>query len=77
MGVRHLQSLPTGDAVAVRSMSNPVVEQTPSPEPVRLYHLITLAFLLHTPSADRACSCCGRTWPCQQVRLAYRLREGF
>jgi hypothetical protein len=48
------------------------------PEPSRLYHLTVLAFLLHTPIGQwPACACCGQRWPCGQVRLAYRLREGF
>jgi hypothetical protein len=48
------------------------------PEPAQLYYLIVLAFLLHTPSGHQPrCVCCGHSWPCHQVRLAFRLREGF
>lgn len=48
------------------------------PEPAALYALIVLAFMLHQPTAaGSACGQCGAQWPCPQVRLAYRLREGF
>jgi hypothetical protein len=48
------------------------------PEPAKLYCLITLAFLLHVPiTAGDICGQCGTVWPCPQVRLAFRLREGF
>jgi hypothetical protein len=77
MGIRHLQSLPIGDVVPLRSTRTVAVDATPPPEPVRLYHLITLAFLVHAPLPDQSCSSCGAAWPCPQVRLAYRLREGF
>lgn len=48
------------------------------PDPVRLYGLVCLALLLHVP-ARRTCRCCqcDESWPCDQVRLAYRLREGW
>jgi len=78
MGIRHLQSLPTGDVAELRATTRTVaVDAAPAPEPVRLYHLITLAFLLHIPLPDEDCACCDAPWPCPQVRLAYRLREGF
>jgi hypothetical protein len=49
-----------------------------SPEPVALYSLIVLAFVLHVPvTAGGICGQCGQAWPCPQVRLAFRLREGF
>jgi hypothetical protein len=48
-----------------------------TPEPSRLHHLIVLALLLHTPVAGVHCASCSQPWPCEQVRLAYRLREGF
>lgn len=48
-----------------------------SPEPNQLYRLIVSALLLHTPVPSIHCSNCGQSWPCEQVRLAYRLREGF
>jgi hypothetical protein len=33
---------------------------------------------VHTPVMDGGpCSHCDLEWPCPQVRLAYRLREGF
>jgi hypothetical protein len=49
-----------------------------SPEPVALYSLIVLALVLHVPViGDGICGQCGLEWPCPQMRLAYRLREGF
>jgi hypothetical protein len=50
----------------------------PLPEPAMLYGLTVLAFLLHKP-AQLICRCvrCGTPWPCDHLRLAYRLREGF
>lgn len=48
------------------------------PEPAQLYSLICLAFVLHVPdTASGACQQCQQQWPCDHVRLAYRLREGF
>lgn len=48
------------------------------PEPAALYYLAVLAFLLHTPSgAPQMCARCRQKWPCDHLRLAYRLREGF
>jgi hypothetical protein len=45
---------------------------------VALYSLIVLALVLHAPVAcDGICGQCGLDWPCPQMRLAYRLREGF
>jgi hypothetical protein len=48
------------------------------PEPAQLYSLILLALSLHArlPKSDR-CEECAEVWPCENVRLAYRLREGF
>lgn len=48
------------------------------PEPANLYCLIVLAFVLHVPyrNAD-VCVQCHTAWPCEQIRLAYRLREAF
>jgi hypothetical protein len=49
-----------------------------TPEPAQLYCLIGLTFLLHVPSSwPEVCACCDRAWPCEPVRLAFRLREGF
>ena len=48
-----------------------------SPEPSQLYRLIVSALLLHTPVPGVHCGSCSQPWPCEQVRLAYRLREGF
>ena len=48
------------------------------PEPAQLYCLIGLTFVLHAPvTYDGVCGQCGNPWPCERVRLAYRLREGF
>jgi hypothetical protein len=49
-----------------------------TPEPAQLYSLAILALALHRPLADDGpCGQCSHAWPCEQVRLAYRLREGF
>jgi hypothetical protein len=49
-----------------------------TPEPAQLYNLTVLAFLLHTPVGQpEMCSSCELKWPCEHLRLAYRLREGF
>jgi hypothetical protein len=48
------------------------------PEPAALYSLIALALVLHAPVTNGSvCGQCAADWPCSQVRLAYRLREGF
>ncbi len=47
------------------------------PEPAQLYSLCVLALNLHAPDRVGSCASCGAAWPCQPVRLAYRLREGF
>ncbi|MEV6238676.1 hypothetical protein [Lentzea sp. NPDC051838] len=50
------------------------------PEPVQLYGLTVLAFLLHVPKQvgdKEVCARCPEPWPCAHLRLAYRLREGF
>jgi hypothetical protein len=52
--------------------------QVAMPEPVRLYGLVCLALLLHVPDGRTfRCCRCGESWPCDQVRLAWRLREGW
>jgi hypothetical protein len=57
-------------------LSATVSERTP--EPAQLYSLITLTFVLHEPDpATGDCACCTAAWPCDAVRQAYRLREGF
>lgn len=49
-----------------------------TPELVELYALLTKHFNTHVPDEDsRECQSCRHPWPCPQVRLAYRLREGF
>jgi hypothetical protein len=47
------------------------------PEPRQLYYLIVLTLLLHKPAPGETCADCVLPWPCEQVRLACRLREGF
>lgn len=48
------------------------------PEPKVLYELIRLTFVQHglVPTTSY-CAVCGESWPCEPVRLAFRLREGF
>jgi hypothetical protein len=65
--VVHLQPVATADELGDEQ----------SPEPSQLYRLIVSALLLHTPVPSVHCSSCSQPWPCEQVRLAYRLREGF
>lgn len=48
-----------------------------APEPAQLYQLTVLVFVLHIPAVEGQCETCGQHWPCEQVRLAFRLREGF
>jgi hypothetical protein len=64
-----LQATPLTESVRI---------DTSLPEPTRLYGLVVLAFLLHTPSRFiRRCVRCGTAWPCDQLRLAFRIREGL
>jgi len=78
MGVRLHAEVRPSNVIPLRPKGFvPAVAVTSTPEPVQLYHLIVLAFLLHVPEPDGWCQTCGHDWPCQQVRLAYRLREGF
>jgi hypothetical protein len=88
MGVR-ISDRPLGhNVIALHPMGttpepgcpDPAEADAPLPEPVQLYGLTMLAFLLHTPTPGRArqwCVRCGVVWPCDHLRLAYRLREGF
>jgi hypothetical protein len=50
------------------------------PEPANLYCLIVIALFLHKPEPDhepRRCRQCRQEWPCRQLQLACRLRDGF
>jgi hypothetical protein len=48
------------------------------PEPVQLYALAVLVLVLHEPDpTGDGCESCGHRWPCERVKLAFRLREGF
>lgn len=78
MGLRLIRNSQADTVVPLRPVtgSDTVVDAQP-PEPSRLYNLIVLALLLHTPAAFSHCRSCRQPWPCEQVRLAYRLREGF
>jgi hypothetical protein len=59
-------------------LAEPSLVNAPLPEPSQLYGLTALAFLLHTPTRFiRRCVRCGTAWPCDHLRLAFRLREGF
>jgi hypothetical protein len=60
------------------TLAGPPPVDAPLPEPAQLYGLTVLAFLLHTPTRFiRRCVRCGTAWPCDHLRLAYRLREAF
>jgi hypothetical protein len=61
-----------------KSTSDASHEDDSLPEPASLYGLIVLAFLFHTPTErGRFCVRCCTPWPCDHLRLAYRLREAF
>jgi hypothetical protein len=79
MGARLLDDVPPSNVIPMRSKRRGGLTTTDiTPEPGQLYHLIVLTFLLHVPSVrSEECACCDRNWPCEQVRLAFRLREGF
>ncbi|HEY0689098.1 MAG TPA: hypothetical protein VGD71_08650 [Kribbella sp.] len=67
------------DVIPLRSKQErvvPTVSEPPLPEPTQLYGLTVLAFLLHVDH-DGICPQCRAPWPCDHLRLAYRLREGF
>lgn len=56
------------------------IAATPIPEPTQLYCLVALAFFTHVPdthTVSARCVQCPTARPCEQVGLAYRLREGF
>jgi hypothetical protein len=47
-------------------------------EPAQLYTLIALTFTLHVPLPQSGrCETCAEAWSCPDLRLAFRLREGF
>jgi hypothetical protein len=73
---------PVADTSLHSRWQNRLVEPTEPriPEPQALYALICLKLLLHRKGdGDAAGSCrqCKETWPCEEVLLAFRLREGF
>jgi hypothetical protein len=79
MSLRLISCPQTANVLPLRPPTNTAEPQleVQSPEPERLYHLIVLALLLHQPATDWTCQSCKQLWPCEQVRLACRLREGF
>jgi hypothetical protein len=75
MSVRIVDRPSSGNVIALHPNAN--VDDL-APETARLYGLTVLAFLLHTPTRfGRRCVRCATAWPCEHLRLAYRLREGF
>ena len=74
--VRHPQTTNVVQLPQSATTVEPPLE-VQTPEPHQLYHLVLLALFLHQPATDWLCQTCEQLWPCQQVRLAYRLREGF
>lgn len=71
--VAHVPPLKPYQKNRLAPPSNPV-----TPEPAQLYSLVVLVLALHRPvTGDGPCGQCGDSWPCEQVRLAFRLREGF
>lgn len=65
------------EVVPLRPVTSTEDVAEPTPEPQQLYHLIVLALLLHQPADHGQCSGCAQPWPCERVRLACRLRDGF
>lgn len=66
--------------IPLRHKRMTTAEVPPLPEPVQLYGLTVLAFLLHVPREcqdGEVCRQCHDLWPCAQVRLAFRNREAF
>jgi hypothetical protein len=58
------------------SLDHPRPERLP--EPAQLYSLTVLHLYLHAAYPDGThCTNCGADWPCEPVRLAARLRDGF
>jgi hypothetical protein len=54
------------------------VTQPRIPEPTTLYCLVVVALVTHVPYPNTTtCLQCQTAWPCEQVRLAFRLREAF
>ncbi|GAB3873880.1 hypothetical protein ACFQ1S_00435 [Kibdelosporangium lantanae] len=82
MGVRLIDTVESDNVIPLRNRyvadnGTPHTDEQ-LPEPATLYSLIILAFVLHTPSRfTRCCVRCSVPWPCDHLRLAYRLREGF
>jgi hypothetical protein len=80
MGVRLLDEAQHSTIMPVRHQPQPTITGpvvAAAPEPAQLYNLTVLTFLLHTPELHGWCVSCGQGWPCPQVCLAYRIREGF
>jgi hypothetical protein len=57
----------------------PVSRREADPEPHRLYAVICRVLVTHQLSTHHlgCCAACRELWPCDTVRRAYRLREGF
>lgn len=78
MSVRLLDDAQPTNVIRLRPKAFRSVVNAETPDPAQLYNLTVLAFLLHTPTGHSpVCATCGEKWPCCQVRLAYRIREGF
>jgi hypothetical protein len=77
MALRLVSYSPPAEVVPLRPVTSTGAVAEDSPEPHQLYHLIVLALLLHQPTLSDGCRSCAQPWPCEQVRLACRLRDGF
>ncbi len=80
MGGRTLDEAQQSNIISVQHQRHPTVAGcavAATPEPTQLYGLTVLAFLLYQPELHGWCVSCGQHWPCPQVCLAYRFREGF
>jgi hypothetical protein len=80
MGVRIVNECRSNVIPLYRTeiLVEPSLAYTLLTEPTQLYGLTVLTFLLHTPTLwGRHCVRCGTAWPCDHLRLAFRLRAGF
>jgi hypothetical protein len=79
--MHHVAAQPLAPVIPLKSWRKNRLTQATEPrvpEPAPLYSLIALALVLHIPvTQGSVCGQCADNWPCSQVRLAYRLREGF
>lgn len=69
-------------AELIQEPPRPMRALAQAPDLARLYYLATMAFQLHVPdnacdAVPKVCALCRDPWPCEQVRLAFRIRGAF